>query len=72
MSFSRLKSSVRSIELFTDGYMSVPKGSRVSDWETEFLRCEAEDFTKTAAYASTKGSSSTQFSDDRTVLTVYF
>ena len=72
VSFSRLKSSVRSIELFTDGYMSVPKGSRVSDWEVEFLRGEAEDFTKTAAYACTKGSSSTQFSDDRTVLTVYF
>ena len=72
LSFSRPKSSVRSIELFTDGYTSVPKGSRLSDWEAEFVRCEAEDFSKTGAYAGTKGSNSTQFSDDRTVLTVHF
>lgn len=70
--FSRPKSSVRSIELFTDGYMSVPVGSRVGDWEAEFFRTEDEDFHKIGTFASTKGSSSTQFSDDRTVLTVQF
>ncbi len=68
--FSRRKSSVQSLELFTDGYMSVPIGTHVHDWEEEFIRVEAADFTKTATYASTKGSSPSQFSDDRTVLVV--
>lgn len=72
LSFSRPKSSVHSIELFTDGYMSCPQGARVPDWEAEFFRVEAEDFTKTAAYASAKGSTSTTFSDDRSVLVVHF
>ncbi len=72
LSFCRPKSSVRSVELFTDGYMAVPTGSRVAEWEAEFWRVETEDFSKTAQYMSTKGSTSQQFSDDRTVLAVHF
>lgn len=69
--FTRPKASVRSIELFTDGYLTCPPGSRVLDWEAEFARVEAEDPSKAGAYAGVKGSSSRYFSDDRTVVTVH-
>jgi hypothetical protein len=72
LSLSRPKSAVHSVELFTDGYMSCPVGTRVRDWEEEFFRVEAEDFHKCGAFAGVKGSTSTQFSDDRSVLTVRF
>jgi len=72
LSLLRPKSEVHSIELFTDGYLSCPAGTTVSDWEAEFFRVEAEDFHKCGAFAGVKGSSSTQFSDDRSVLTVHF
>jgi hypothetical protein len=72
LSLSRRKSEVRSIELFTDGYLSCPVGTSVRDWEDEFFRVEAEDFHKCGAFAGVKGSTSTQFSDDRSVLTVHF
>ena len=72
LSLSRPKSEVRSIELFTDGYMSCPAGTTVRDWEDEFFRVEAQDFHKCGAFAGVKGSTSTQFSDDRSVLTVRF
>ncbi len=72
LSLSRRKSEVHSIELFTDGYMSCPAGTSVQDWEAEFFRVEAEDFHKCGAFAGVKGSTSSQFSDDRSVLTVHF
>ena len=72
LSLSRRKCEVHSIELFTDGYMSCPVGTSVRDWEDEFFRVEAQDFHKCGAFAGVKGSTSTQFSDDRTVLTVQF
>ena len=71
LSFWRPKAQVRSIELFTDGYLTRPAGTRVRDWEREFFRVEAEDFSKSGAYAGVKGSSSKFFSDDRTVLVVH-
>jgi len=70
LSFTRPKSGIRSIELFTDGYMSCPQETRVRDWEDEFFRVEAEDFSKIGAYPGVKGSSSQFFSDDRTVLII--
>jgi hypothetical protein len=72
LSLTRRKSEVHSIELFTDGYMSCPAGTTVRDWEDEFFRVEAQDFHKYGAFAGVKGSMSTQFSDDRSVLTVHF
>ncbi len=65
------KSDVHSIELFTDGYMSCPTGTRVRDWEDEFFRVESEDFSKLHAHPGVKGSSSQFFSDDRTVLIIH-
>ncbi|MBU3739535.1 MAG: hypothetical protein FGM55_11345 [Rhodoferax sp.] len=72
LSLSRPKREVRSLELFTDGYLSCPAGSTVRDWEDEFARVEGVDFHKCGAFAGVKGSTSTLFSDDRTVLTVHF
>ena len=72
LSLSRPNTEVLSVELFTDGYMSCPVGSSVCDWADEFFRVEAEDFHQCGIFAGIKGSTSTQFSDDRTVLTVHF
>lgn len=70
LSFSRPKSQVRSIELFTDGYATCPAGVGLRAWEEEFARVEALDFAKIDAHPSVKGSTSAQFSDDRSVLVV--
>ena len=72
LSLSRPNTEVHNVELFTDGYMSCPVGSSVCDWEDEFFRVEAEDFHQCGIFAGIKGSTSTKFSDDRTVLTVRF
>lgn len=72
LTFSRSKSEVQSIELFTDGYLSCPAGTRVQDWEDEFFRVELEDFSKTSAHRGVKGSSTQFFSDDRAVITINF
>ncbi len=69
--FERPKNSVRTIELFTDGYLTCPRGTRLQDWEAEFHRVEQEDPSKAGAYPGVKGSSSQYFSDDRTVVTVH-
>lgn len=71
VAFSRPKAQVHSVELFTDGYLTCPQGTRVQDWEAEFARVEAEDPSKLMRYAGVKGSSSQYFSDDRTVLVVH-
>lgn len=71
VAFTRPKSEVHSIELFTDGYVGIPAGTRVRDWEAEFERVEQEDFHKTTAHPGVKGSSAVYFTDDRTVLTLH-
>ena len=71
LSFERPKDAVRTIELFTDGYLTCPQGTRVHDWEAEFRRVEQEDPAKAGTYPGVKGSSSQYFSDDRTVVTVH-
>ncbi|WP_332774749.1 hypothetical protein [Polaromonas sp.] len=72
LAFSRPKSEVRSIELFTDGYATCPPDVTLRAWEDEFARVEALDYAKTAAYPGVKGSTTTQFSDDRSVLVAHF
>lgn len=71
LSFTRPKSGVQSFELFTDGYLTCPAGTRVRDWEAEFARVEDADPAKVGSHPGVKGSSSRYFSDDRTVLTVH-
>lgn len=60
-----------SLEIFTDGYFGLPKGTTVTDWEARFAEIEAEDPHKVSAYPEVKGSTATEFSDDRTVLCLH-
>lgn len=63
------KAEVESIEIFSDGYVSIPAtGIRVGDWEKEFERVEVVDFHKTGAFPAVKGSTSVESCDDRTIL----
>ncbi len=65
---SLAKDTINSLEIFTDGYLSLPAGIDVVDWEAEFARVEGADFHKINEYPSVKGSTSSEFSDDRTVV----
>ncbi len=65
---SLAKDTINSLEIFTDGYLSLPTGIDVVDWEAEFARVEGADFRKINEYPSVKGSTSSEFSDDRTVV----
>ncbi len=63
------KDEVESIEIFSDGYVSIPAdGIHASDWEREFERVEAIDFHKTGAFPAVKGSTSFESCDDRTIV----
>lgn len=64
------KDTITSLEIFSDGYLSLPTGVDVSDWEAEFARVEAADFHKLDEFPSVKGSTSNEFSDDRTVVSM--
>ncbi|MCA0424407.1 MAG: hypothetical protein LCH61_13990 [Proteobacteria bacterium] len=66
------KAGVRTIELFTDGYVSVPAGTGVAAWEEEFARVERTDFHKIGAHPGVKGSTAEEYSDDRTVIALAF
>lgn len=62
----------RSLEIFSDGYFDCPAGTRVLDWERRFAEVEALDPEKTGAFASVKGSTATDFTDDRSVICLNF
>ncbi len=63
------REQVRSIEIFSDGYVSIPEsGVEIADWEREFERAERVDFHKTSAFPAVKGSTSLESCDDRTVI----
>ena len=67
------KRDVSSIEIFSDGYVSIPAdGIHVHDWEKEFERVETLDFHKTGRFPAVKGSTSFEYCDDRTVLCASF
>jgi hypothetical protein len=69
--FTLPKNEVNSIEIFSDGYLSLPKGIRIEDWENEFALVETRDFHKLGPYPSVKGSTSQEFCDDRTVISIF-
>ncbi|GGA38501.1 hypothetical protein [Pelagibacterium lentulum] len=66
------KATLKSLEIFSDGYLTQPKGTMIADWETEFALVEKADFHKIDAYPSVKGSTTSEFCDDRTVLSIAF
>jgi len=57
---------VKTLEMFTDGYFSIPKESTIDAWEKEFVKVEKEDPYKYKEYPSTK------IKDDRTIMIVRF
>lgn len=58
--------TVRTVELFTDGYVAVPKRITVDAWEVAHRAVERKDPDKYRQYPSTKSK------DDRTVMIVNF
>ena len=65
---TRPKHEVASVEIVTDGYPAMPKEVSPDAWEEVFARAEQEDYHKIEIHASVKGSTETEYFDDRTVL----
>ncbi|MBU1336728.1 MAG: hypothetical protein KJ944_12440 [Alphaproteobacteria bacterium] len=61
---------VETIELFSDGYFKPGEGFGVAAWEAAFQEVETEDYHKIGRYMSTKGTTDTQLTDDRSYLGV--
>jgi len=64
--FEYPKNRIKTIELFTDGYIVVPRGTTINDWELAFKKVEREDPDKWKKYKSTKSR------DDRTIAIIKF
>lgn len=60
------KKDVKTIELFTDGYLATPQKSTIDAWEKMCDNVEKEDPYKYKKYKSTK------VNDDRTIMIVHF
>lgn len=61
---------IETIELFSDGYFKPGEEFGVASWEAAFQEVETEDFHKIGRYMSTKGTTDTQLTDDRSYLGV--
>lgn len=64
------RAHIQTIEIFSDGYLGLPQHTRVADWETLHGKNELDDFHKTHIFPSVKGSMSTEFFDDRSVISI--
>ena len=69
--FDRPRESLRSIELFTDGYFKPAATPDLAAWEASFAEVERVDPEKIAAYPSVKGTVGRTRTDDRTVVIVH-
>jgi len=61
---------IETLELFSDGYFAPGATFGVAAWEAMFATIEGEDPHKIGRYMSTKGTTETQWTDDRTYLGV--
>lgn len=64
--FEYKKDDVKIIELFSDGYFDIPKGTTIKDWEDTHNKIEELDSDKYLKYKSTKSK------DDRTIMIIRF
>lgn len=62
------RAEVHTLEIYSDGYFEEPDEVSLDAWEAAFARTEAEDFHKLHRFANVKGSTSTEFADDRSVI----
>jgi hypothetical protein len=62
---------VRSIELFSDGYIEPAEAPSVAAWEASFREVERVDPEKIERYPSVKGSEPGRYADDRTVIVMH-
>jgi len=60
--------AIETIELFSDGYFKIAEGFGIAAWEAAFREVEAIDPHKIGPYLSTKGTTDTALTDDRTYL----
>ena len=67
----RDRSTVSSIELFTDGYFKAAETPSVAAWEASFQEVERIDPDKIGTYPSPKGSTASSYADDRTVIVIH-
>jgi len=67
----RERSTVSSIELFTDGYFETAETPAVAAWEASFREVERSDPDKIDRYPSPKGSTASGYADDRTVIVIH-
>jgi hypothetical protein len=67
----RPRESIRSIELFTDGYFKPGAAAGIAAWEASFEEVERIDPEKIVAWPSCKGSEARLRTDDRTVVIVH-
>ena len=68
VSFERPRREIRTVEIFSDGYLDLPAGTTLADWEAVAARIERQDPSKIGAYPGVKGSNAVQLFDDRTVI----
>ncbi len=61
------RDGLRSVELFSDGYMVLPDEARIAAWEASHAHIEAVDPHKIGMAPAVKGSTDSAFFDDRTV-----
>ncbi|MEO8305734.1 MAG: hypothetical protein ABI724_16615 [Betaproteobacteria bacterium] len=69
--FDRPRESLRTIELFSDGYFKPGATPELEAWEASFAEVERADPEKIDAYPSVKGTAGRIRTDDRTVVIVH-
>ncbi len=62
--------SLKTLEIFTDGYLTLPQGTAIKDWEEEYFHVEQVDFAKVSTFKNVKGSTSREFFDDRSIISL--
>jgi hypothetical protein len=62
--------SISTLEVFSDGYFDLPSNVGIEAWEQKFDEVENVDARKIDTYPNVKGSTATEFSDDRSIIVV--
>jgi hypothetical protein len=68
--FDRPRSSIHTLEFFTDGYMAPGTETKVKSWEQKWAEIESQDPYKMGSHPHIKCSTVDEYWDDRTVLIV--